>query len=77
MRSVYGWDVTIFFNPKPDLGEIPLQRYYRYVFNPVLEYTNENANQRIPTHAVFNQLPSTQKRANTKVSKTKGQGRGG
>jgi len=55
-QKQYDWDVTVILNPTSDYGELPLQRYYRYVFQP--EVTFEENGYRVPSEANFQSLPS-------------------
>jgi len=55
-QKSFDWDITVILNPKSDYGELPLQRYYRYVFQPEVSF---DGGYRTRSEANFQSLPAT------------------
>ncbi|KAG2196556.1 hypothetical protein INT47_010395 [Mucor saturninus] len=56
LSEIDGVSVIIYLNPDSDLSEMPLKRFYRYVFDKELRFDKATGDQLVPT-AYFEDLP--------------------
>ena len=46
LRDEVGCSVKVYLNPKSEISEVPIKRFYRYVFEPQLQF-DEDGNVRV------------------------------
>lgn len=56
LSEIDGVSVLVYLNPDPNLKELPLKRFYRYVFDKELRFDKVTGDQIVPT-AYFQDLP--------------------